>query len=180
MKFAQPVADGIRPAGPVGVGAEEGVVLEKLVKHRRDQMRPVQCLVGVSGVALGGEASLGGHGEESIALRVGAAAPRRWFSWLRPPDRPEWALMIDPAKSRNSMYALHGLLIQLRACAYHAERMEKIADVLDQIERLPVLIASPADETEAFEAALAALAAEHPEFGIGLARFRVQSIPHGW
>lgn len=87
--------------------------------------------------------------------------------------------MIQSDKAKNALYALNGVLITARAMAYDEVSYAKIADVLDQAEYLPRLLADEADRTADFRKFLADLATKHPQFAFVLERFDAP-VPATW
>jgi hypothetical protein len=58
--------------------------------------------------------------------------------------------MINVKKFENAMYAMQGLLVKARDMAYKNEDNEKLARLLDYLEYLPKLVATPEDKTDVF------------------------------
>ena len=87
--------------------------------------------------------------------------------------------MIRTEKIDSALYAFSGLLFRSRAMAYNHDDHEAIAEVLDFAEYLPLLLASPEDNTEEFRYFLEGLSAKHPAFGFVLERFDDRP-PAGW
>jgi hypothetical protein len=88
--------------------------------------------------------------------------------------------MIAPSKAAQALYALNGVLVQLRFLALRGEDPVRIAAILDVIEMLPRLLSTPDDRTNEFEGYLRGLAESYPGFGIGLARFLEDTVPDTW
>jgi len=66
--------------------------------------------------------------------------------------------MIEEDKFQNALYALQGVLIQLRKMAYEKVAYEELAELLDYAEELPRLIATNKDMTQRFENVLSEIA----------------------
>lgn len=88
--------------------------------------------------------------------------------------------MIRPDKLDHALYALSGIVVESRAMLENGRPVAEIADVLDFVEYLPPLLATPDDSTDAFRAFLEGLAACHPEFAFVIERFDADRTPHGW
>ncbi len=88
--------------------------------------------------------------------------------------------MIAENKASQALYALNGVLVQLRTSAFKSEDIRKIATVLDYLEELPRFLASNRDQTDEFESSLRALAERFPEFSISLERFLKSGVPEVW
>jgi hypothetical protein len=86
--------------------------------------------------------------------------------------------MIKPEKLPNALYALHGVLIQARAMAYRGVPAAALADILDDAELLPRLLASQVDETDKFRMYLEEMARKHQAMFV-VQRFD-QPAPHTW
>jgi hypothetical protein len=88
--------------------------------------------------------------------------------------------MIRPEKLENALYALSGIVIESRALASNGRSPDELADVLEFVEYLPPLLATPLDATDEFRAFLESLVARHPEFAFVLERFDAPRPPREW
>lgn len=79
--------------------------------------------------------------------------------------------MIAPEKVANALHALNAVLVTARLMAYEREDHDKIANVLDVAEYLPMLMLEAADRTAEFRGQLEGLTAEDARFGFALERF---------
>lgn len=68
--------------------------------------------------------------------------------------------MIKEEKFQNALYALQALLVQARSMAHEKVDHQRLAELLDDAEELPRLIAVAEDKTDDFKAALTDLS-EH-------------------
>jgi hypothetical protein len=87
--------------------------------------------------------------------------------------------VIRPDKTQNALYALNGILIATRAMAYDEQSHVAIAEVLDQVEYLPRLLADNSDKTDEFRAYLVDLVTMNPRFTFVLERFD-EPAPQRW
>jgi hypothetical protein len=69
--------------------------------------------------------------------------------------------MIKEEKFQNALYALQALLIQARSMAYEKVDHKRLAELLDDAEELPQLIAVAEDKTDDFKAALTELSKQY-------------------
>jgi hypothetical protein len=79
--------------------------------------------------------------------------------------------MIQNAYAKNALYALNEILVRARTMAFEGEPHGILAQLLDAVEELPMLMARDDDTTDEFRSALEGLAAKHPELQIALERF---------
>jgi hypothetical protein len=86
--------------------------------------------------------------------------------------------MIKSEKLPGALYALHGVLIQARTMAYGGVPTAALADILDDAELLPRLLASQADETDKFREYLEEIAKKHHAMFV-VQRFD-EPTPHAW
>lgn len=88
----------------------------------------------------------------------------------------------DPRAVDRWLYALHGLMIELRSSAYRGQSSADTAEVLDVAEHL-VRLSRPSarvQDIEEFRAQLEALVAEHPKLGYAMTRFEQDPTPDRW
>lgn len=79
--------------------------------------------------------------------------------------------MVAPDKQKPALLAINAVLVGARTMAYQKASHEDLADVLDSVEYLPMLMLESADRTALFRATLEDLAAKHPLFGVALQKF---------
>jgi len=79
--------------------------------------------------------------------------------------------MIRDAKAKNALYAINAILVRARTMAFEREPHEKLAQLLDAAEELPMLIARDDDTTDEFRSAIEGMAARYPELQVALDRF---------
>ncbi|XXT19699.1 hypothetical protein WME94_56715 [Sorangium sp. So ce429] len=79
--------------------------------------------------------------------------------------------MIREAQAKNALYAINEILVRARTMAFEGEAHEKLANLLDAAEELPMLMAREEDTTNEFRSALEGLAAKHPELQVALDKF---------
>lgn len=87
--------------------------------------------------------------------------------------------MIRAEKLANALYALNGVIVQVRFMASERKSSEDIADILDRAEELPRLIVAVDDRTETFRIALRELANRYADFRFVVDRFE-QDAPANW
>jgi hypothetical protein len=88
--------------------------------------------------------------------------------------------MIRPDKLENALYALSGIVVESHAMAANGRSTDELAEVLDWVEYLPPLLATPDDQTDGFRAFLEGLAARYPQFVFALERFDAPRPPPAW
>jgi hypothetical protein len=84
--------------------------------------------------------------------------------------------MIRPDKLKGAMNALNKILVRARYMACGKEPHERIAEVLDAAELLPMLVISEKDETGVFGGMLEDLARSYPDFQQAVDLFREPSV----
>jgi hypothetical protein len=72
-------------------------------------------------------------------------------------------IVINAAKQRQAMWAIHMAICHVRAMALSGEGCERIADALDWLELLPACVYSDRDQTAEFENALQAFIEKCPD-----------------
>lgn len=86
--------------------------------------------------------------------------------------------MIREEKMGGAIYALAGVVMGSRAMVENGASPKALAEVLDFLEYLPPMLATPDDATDAFAAMLTWLAERHPQFDFARARF--DDAPPAW
>ena len=86
--------------------------------------------------------------------------------------------MISAKRMEHALYALNGVLIQVRFMAQSGNDAGDIADILDRAEQLPRLIAAAEDCTETFGVTLSELAVRYPDFRFVVDRFEQNAKPN--
>lgn len=87
--------------------------------------------------------------------------------------------MIRRDKLDGAIYALAGVVMGSRAMVENGATAKALGEVMDFLEYLPPLLATPDDATDAFGAMLAWLAERHPQFDFARARFS-DAVPQAW
>jgi hypothetical protein len=69
--------------------------------------------------------------------------------------------MIQKEKLNNALYALQALMVHARSMAHEKVDHKLLAELLDDVEELPQLIAVPEDKTDDFKIALIDLSEQY-------------------
>lgn len=87
--------------------------------------------------------------------------------------------MIRSDKLDGALHALAGVVMRSRAMFENGATPKALAEVMDYLEYLPPMLATPDDATDAFAAMLQWLAERHPQFDFARARF-ADAVPQAW
>ena len=79
--------------------------------------------------------------------------------------------MVEADKLNDALYALNGVLVTARMMAFQKADPERLTDVLDRAEELPMLLARDDDLTARYRQALVDLAQQHEGFDFVVQRF---------
>jgi hypothetical protein len=79
--------------------------------------------------------------------------------------------MVRAEKLNGALYAINGILIIARLMAYENDRHERIAELLDIAELLPMLLRDSKDNTEFFRELLVGCSEQFPKTTLALQRF---------
>ncbi len=69
--------------------------------------------------------------------------------------------MVKPEKAKHALHALQAVIIRARSMAYDLGNAQELAELLDDAEYLPDLLAREEDETENYRRILEKVAGRH-------------------
>lgn len=83
--------------------------------------------------------------------------------------------MLADEKTTPGLHALNAVIVHLRELAFEGENHDRIAELADAAEILPMLIAREEDLTQAFRIALVGIVEQFPGAEFALQRFDAAS-----
>jgi hypothetical protein len=79
--------------------------------------------------------------------------------------------MVRAEKLHKALYAINGILVIARLMAYEKDSYERIAEILDVAELLPMLLRDSKDNTEFFRQMLVGCSEQFPKTSFTLQHF---------